>query len=347
MITVQKGVKVCTSTSDTQTITAVDLARSYVVIQSTTNTSTATTGADLWQVGAQLTNSTTITFYRDSSAQDASVSWYVVTCTEQEFLAVNRVANIIATGTTADISISEVDVSRSMVIYSCRGNFTSADSNLAYGTASLKNSTTVTLTRGATSTTRMYFYFSVVEWSLNSGVKIHSGLWSASGDMATTPGSTAHGKSGVTTSNTWMFAKCQHSLNGLDQTSMKIYFDSTNIYGVNMTTGSYPSVVHWQLVVFPEDICYQYTVNFLNTDATKNTTITSVDLSASVPFATATCAGTGTAFARHIVSAELTTATNLRLARSYAGQVLQCAMSVVDFSLWNASQNMMFLGNLA
>ncbi len=347
-ISVQKGEAVLSSDSDTITITEVDLDRSFVIIDSSTDTTTGSSGYQSWGVHGKLTDSTTLTIQRDGGVADAQVTWTVVTCDQSEFLVVDRGTTTISTGSTTGTSdVAESDPTRTMLIYGSRGNFATGSTNLGFATLEYTTPTLLTGTRGGTSSTRTYVFWEAIEWSLESGVTVEKGTASVTVG-ANNELSFSHGVTGVTTTNTWCFSQARHSSNGLEQCSMRVRFDSTDILLKRYDqTNAYVSDIAWQLVTFPEDCCEQRTPVMANTDNVKDTTPSLVmDTGATIVWFTNSCNGTGQAFGRNAWNTQVLNSTTIRSKRSYTGQAGEGALSICDFSLINNVANTTFIGHL-
>ena len=346
-ITVQRGITTFSGSNDTATLsTPVDRARSFVVVTSTTNGIVASVGAEAWAATAVLTADDTLTFKKGSALYSCTVKWEVVTCDQEEFLTKRYTCMVGTTATVGTAAIDEVDISRTMLIYSVRGNYGTTDTISVFATAVFNSSIELGLERGIASSERAYLEVEVVEWSLESGVKVATDLDMVSGDLSS-PTNVAHGAT-VTVDNTWLFARCFHATNGLEQCAMRMTFDATNIiYDRYDVTTSYYTKIAWQLITFPEDICYQETFNTAaTTDSTVDKTITAVTLANSMVFGNNNCDGTGNAFARNAWSLAFTSTTNVRANRSYTGQQCEFAISIVDFTDWEHSAPNHFMGLL-
>lgn len=355
-ITVQKGVAVLTADTDTVTITGVDLSRSFLLVDASTDTTTGSSGFQSWGVQGALTDSTTITLYRDGGVADAEVTWSVVSCDQGEFQTVDRGTITIPTGaTTNTVSVVESDLNRAMLIYASRGNFSTSNSNLGFATCKFNSSTELEGERGGTSTTRTYVKYEVVEWSLESGVTVASGVHDGSSLTGSSEQTSAHGVSGVTLdgstrlSNCWLFAQARHESNGLEQCAVRARFDTSDILFQRYDTTStlYDSHIAWQLVKFPTDCCEHRTPAAASGDTSKDNTMTlTMDTGATVVWQTNSCNGTGTAFGRNAWNVQVLNSTTIRQKRSYSGQACYMALSVCDFSLLSNSKPNLFLGHI-
>ncbi len=347
-ITKQSGELVLSADSDTVTISEVDLDRSFLLIDASTDTATSSSGFQSWGVHGKLTDSTTITIQRDGGAVDAEVVWQVVTCDQGEFATVDRGVCVIASGNASGTSaVAESDPGRTMLIYASRGNFGTSDSNLGFATLELTTPVLLTGTRNGTSTTRTTVYWEAVEWSLESGVRVSAGVANVT-TSADVELSFAHGASGVTASNTWCYSQSRHTQNGLEQCSMRVRFDAADIllkrYDQNAV---YFSDVAWQLVTFPADCTEQRTPVMASSDTTKDTFPTLVmDTSATVVWMTNSCNGTGTALGRNAWNSQVLNTTTIRSKRSFSGQACEGAVSICDFSVLPAvSYPTLYLGH--
>jgi len=347
-ITVQKGVAVLAADSDTVTITSVDLARSFVLIDASTDSTTGSSGYQSWGVVGTLTDSTTLTLQRDGGVADAEVTWSVVTCDQGEFVVVARDSVIIASGdTTATDSVTECDLGRTMLIYGSRGNFAPTETRLGFATGKFNSSTQLEFQRGSTSTTRTISHYEAVEWSLQSGVRVTAGVADGSGLTGVTAQTSPHNAT-VTTSDTWLYAQARHESNGLEQCSVRVRFDTADILlkRYDTTSTAYNSHVAWQLVTFPADCCEQRTPVAASGDTTKDTTPTLVmDTASTIAWQTNNCNGTGTAFGRNAWNVQVLNSTTIRQKRSYSGQASESAISICDFSLLSNSYPALFGGH--
>ena len=73
---VQRGQKTLTGTSDTVTITAVVLVKSFLIFSN--DIAGAITNSSAVAVRGQITNTTTLTFSRTNSAENAIIEWQVI-----------------------------------------------------------------------------------------------------------------------------------------------------------------------------------------------------------------------------------------------------------------------------
>jgi len=347
-ITVQRGVKVLTGDSDTVTLgTTVDLSRSFIIVDGSTDSVDGSTGFQDWGVTGVITDGDTITLAREGFTQDGSVSWQVVTCDQKEFLIVARGLSAIATGDSSKtVAVPETDPNRTMMMYNSKGNFGITESNLGFITGSFDSTTQILFERGGTSTTRTNLAYEIIEWSYESGVTVAKGLIDAAGLTGVTETSTAHGST-VTTTNTWLFAQARHESNGLEQCAVRVRFDTTNILLKRYDAAStlYDSHVAWQLVTFPVSNCEQRTPALLTGEILHDTNTTLVmDTGATIVWMTNSCNGTGTALGRNAWTSQVLDSTTIRSLRSYDGQASEGAISICDFSLLTSFGNLLLGG---
>lgn len=344
-ITIQSGLTSLTSDSLGITITRVDRSRAFILISATTDAVVSSTGCQNWLVTGYLTNGDTLTIQREGSTVNANVAWQVVTCDEDEFYVVRGQDLVNSGNTSATENITAIDLTRTMVIYSCRGDFDTSTTNLGFGSAVFNSNTQLGFERGGSSTTRTYINYEVVEWAVDSGVSVTAGYTTVSTD-ASSGVTAAHGAT-VTTSDSWLYCQSAHESNGLEQCAMRATFDATNVTMDRYdSTSTYVSKVAWQLVTFPEDICAQYTDEMASGDSSESTPVTAVTLANAMIWGTNNCNGTGTAFGRNALTHRFTTTTNAASTRSYTGQACQTALSVVDFSGWNYTKNIQFFHDI-
>lgn len=332
-ISVQSGVAIVTSDDQDVTITAVDLDHSYVLVDSSTATTAASSGFQSWSVTAVLSDSTTLRLQRDGGVADAEVVWQVVTCDAGEFVTLTRGDASALTGNATDtVTVAEGDPNRTMLVYSVRGNFTTADSNLGFITGVFTTPTLLTFERGGTSTTRTNVRFEVVEWSQESGVTVTSGLSTVNANAGSGI-DFAHGAT-VTTDNTFLYSQSRHEDNGLEQCSMRVSFDSTNITADRFdTTNAYTSHVAWQLITFPADICQKKTpVTGLDTTTQIDTTVSTIDVDKTIVWSTNNTNGQGASMGRNAWNVQVIDSTTIQSNRSYSGQLSELFISICDFS---------------
>jgi len=346
-ITVQKGATVLVDDDQDVTITAVDLTRSYVLIDASTDSASTSTGYQDWGVTAYLSSPTTVRLQRDGYTVDAEVTWSVVTCDQGEFLTVERDSTSITTGNVvATAAVTETDPARTMLIYNTRGNFGTSDTRCGYATGRISSIVEVEFERGVSSTTRTNIRYELVEWSHESGVRVTAGVANVT-TSADVELSFAHGASGVTASNTWCYSQSRHTQNGLEQCSMRVRFDAADILLKRYDqVAVYFSDVAWQLVTFPVDCCEQRTPVAASGDTTKDTTPTLVmDTASTIVWQTNNCNGTGTALGRNAWNVQVLNSTTVRQQRSYSGQASESAISICDFSSLNNTKHVLYLGH--
>lgn len=347
-ITVQESVVVLTSDDQNHTLgTAVDMSRSCVIVDASTASELAATGFQDWGVTGVLTDASTVQLQREGFTVDAEVVVQVVTCDQGEFLVVDRGQLVITTGNVTQTgTVVETDPGRTLLMYNSRGNFDTTDTYAGFVTCKFNSGVQIEAERGVSSTTRTFIRYEVVEWSLESGVRVAAGVADATALLGSVASTVAHSAT-VTTANTWMFSQSRHESNGLEQCALRARFDATNIImkRYDTTDATFDSHVAWQLVTFLEDICQQKTPAMSSVDTSKDTTVTTVDTGATIVWSTNSCDGTGTSFGRNAWNTQVLNSTTLRSKRSFNGQACEMAISICDFSGLSDSQNILFLGH--
>lgn len=323
------------TTTSSITIPSVDLRRAFVLISGRTDFNGNSLARD-YMFEAELTDSTTLEITRGSATRAGSYVYQVVECDNQEFNVQKIVDNIPSLSNSKAVTIPyPIDPERTMVIATRRSSqTTAADENEAYGTAKIEDAETLRLLRAfdGANAARVFITAYVIEWSLESNVKVFDGTIEVDETIAN-PKNFTHSGTDITTANTFMITQGNHEQSTLESVSMKATFDSSAVilerYGAAVV---YNSDIHYQLVRFPQDICYQYEDDMALADFTEDTPITTVDLDHSIVVTTNSCAGTGTAFGRQIVTVKFLDDSTIQTERGYSGQPLEQAFSVVDFS---------------
>ncbi len=143
--------------SKTDTLTAVDTAKSWLVHS---YSSASGTSADIGQklVRGVVTNTTTLTFDRDNTGQTADLTWYLVEFTDAT--SVQHASEPFGAGETQrDVTITAVDLTRTFAIGGLYGRggkspySTADDPGVGWMTANLTTTTNLQLTRGLTGST--------------------------------------------------------------------------------------------------------------------------------------------------------------------------------------------------
>lgn len=163
---VQTGTIAITGTSNTATISAVTTGVPVYLGLTTTQTVTA---ANTLLATVELTNSTTVTAARDTSSADTvTVGYAVIDCKAALVNSVQRRSVTLTSALTADTdTISGVTASNTILIPNGSTSATTGHTNSQY-TLGLTNGTTVTLTRGGTSTSSRTIKYTALEFA--SGV---------------------------------------------------------------------------------------------------------------------------------------------------------------------------------
>lgn len=156
------------ATNNTATITSIDTSKSWVIFQGCTGPSAADAQANTHLCRVELTNSTTITAYRDSSSTDSITVNAVIIEGNSSLISSVQTGTITTSATTSNTAtISAVTTSRSAVFW--LGNTTTntaTNFGRTYSRAQLTNSTTVTATNGISQTSTTGYV--VVEFSSSS-----------------------------------------------------------------------------------------------------------------------------------------------------------------------------------
>ena len=110
----QAGTTTMTGTSTTVTIptTLADMSKSILVFSATNNSNSPRD----YQVGGEITNTTTLTFVRDNNGGSVSISWEVIEF--ESGVYVQRGSDVVPLSTNVDITIECVDLNQSFVILS-------------------------------------------------------------------------------------------------------------------------------------------------------------------------------------------------------------------------------------
>ncbi|WP_088258590.1 hypothetical protein, partial [Fimbriiglobus ruber] len=183
-------------TSGTATISSVTTADSSVFYLGLTTSGTSSTQADIWTTLA-LTNSTTVTAAKNSNGQAVTIGYAVVNFASGLINSVQPRSVTLTTANTSDTdTITSVVTANAMVVYAgCQVGANNAPSTFFY-VPQLTGSTTVTLTRGGTSTTSRTMNYTVVEFAsgvLNSVQRGTIALHNVTSNTATiTSVSTSH-----------------------------------------------------------------------------------------------------------------------------------------------------------
>jgi len=151
------------STSNTATITSVDLANSFVVWGGWNYSNTSNT-SDNFMANVVLTNATTVTAARVGSTFTVTVSYTVVEFVPGVTRSIQR-GTITLGGGQASLTATITEVNTAKTFLSCGSNNDSSGANgdSAFGKLALTNGTTITASRAA-STAGIIVAYSAVEF---------------------------------------------------------------------------------------------------------------------------------------------------------------------------------------
>lgn len=359
-IRVQSGETTGITTGTDVSVTAFDPDHTFLLFQCRTETNTVSSPGDFMIKGWLSPNGTDdeIHFAQGPEAftDSAVVTWWLVEALDDEF-TVQAIDDEIAVETIVDDNtITSVDTSRTMVVGSFYPeDITEASILDSVGNLNLRfslvNSTTVRaeqidaagLGGSISNTTRSSYVLYVVEWASATGVEVIQHL--VDDTFGATDQELAIGDT-VEPEKTWFYATQSHDESGLEQVSVKylIDFDNNEIeYGRQSPTSDYQSILGMQVVKFPDSfgvLCAQGEVFFPGANtAVTDTMSRPVKPDSSIIFCSLDINGDGTAFDRHVVTAEFGTADSdgytdqIRFEVAYIGQPKNVSYFVVDFGL--------------
>ena len=252
--------------STTATITAVNLSRSFLVFSTTADD--ADSGSA--HVRGQLTDSTTVTFNRDTTGPAVSISWTVVEYASG--VSVQRGTFTGAASTTENITISSIDTAKSFPIVSLQaaGTIFGEDDFIK---AKLTTSTNLELAMPSFPST-VYVEWQVVEFT-------HAVVQTGDVAFASGEGSKTDTLTSVDTSKAWL-TYTHDSTNG---TTTNIGQKLVRGMVTNATTVTFdrddtgqPINLTWYLVEFTDGTSVQHASEAFTTGETqRNLTITAVD----------------------------------------------------------------------
>ena len=308
--------------SNTATISTVDTTRSVVFFNGCTTTNTTAFDASFAYV--DLTNATTVTATRSTSAVATAIT-VEVTVVEFYSTFVDSVQQgtvaITSTNTSATATITAIDTARSAVVMQ---GFMATSTGLAscLPTIVLTNSTTVTANRTGSLSSTLTVGFTVIQFA--SGVVNSVRLVSVSSSTtATTVTATI---TSVNTANSIVLwnGQQENSTSYID-TALN-YVDLTNSTTVTFTrtngTSSPSRTLKATVVEFKSGIIKskQTGTTVLNNVTSNTSTVTSVDTSKSLlNWCAFSYSGTSSDFRSAMASAVLTNATTITAAKNTAG----------------------------
>lgn len=153
-------------TTNTATITSVDIANSVIYYLGYTCSSGAGSQYNLVKMRIRLTNATTVTaFVNTGAASDHIVSWEVIEYYPGVIKSLQRGAITVTTATTNTATINPVNTLKTQVIYGGHDTNSTATAvdNEQGALLTLTNATTLTATQ-ANSTDTINVQYQVVEW---------------------------------------------------------------------------------------------------------------------------------------------------------------------------------------
>lgn len=276
-------------------------------------------------------DSDTVTIQRGESGTATTATYQVIEATNGEFEVIDSGVESVGSGTpTSNVTVSNVgDTSQCTVFYSVRHGSSDNRTQMLY-TAQLTTTTNLQLVRQSSGVASELAWW-IVKW--HSSVNVYNGTYS----LTTGSGSeTIEGSPTVTLAQTALFMNWNADTNGLAQTAVQGYLDTTTIYFARDTsTGSCD--ITYSVVEFPSDVVIQSDNGSSSPtlDTSTDVTISSVTLANTMNVHTNTCTGTGTAFPRTHVTSHLSGTTTLELREDYSGQTKTVTYYVIDFSAWS------------
>jgi len=167
------------STTRTVTITAVDMSQSFLVFSSTHSDTSPTN----FQIGGELTNSTTLSFERTGNTGTVSISWQIFEFEGGVSVQHGSTLNV-ARNTNVDVTINCIDLTKSFVLVSARKSGAQLGSDDGI-TANLTSSTNLRLfIQGAAGANMEEVYWQIVEYQAATVQKVTATL--AAGSTTTT-----------------------------------------------------------------------------------------------------------------------------------------------------------------
>lgn len=107
------------STAIDVTISEVDLSQTFVITTARSYESSTNPNDSVFFIRAELTNATTLHLERDTDGHDVDTVWHAVT---MEGATVQQFTGNISSGTTADVSIASVDLSKTFLVHTFECN---------------------------------------------------------------------------------------------------------------------------------------------------------------------------------------------------------------------------------
>ncbi|MEQ8303423.1 MAG: T9SS type A sorting domain-containing protein [Cyclobacteriaceae bacterium] len=205
----QAGTTTMAGTSTTVVISAVDMSKSFLVFSSTVDGNQPA----FFQIGGEITNSTTLTFRREGGTGTVTISWQVFQFESGVFVQHRSSLNV-AQDATTDEAISCVDLTQSFVIVSARKSGSTYGNDDGF-TADLTSSTNLQLNTnggGGAGGNVEEIYWQVIEYQGAAVKKVTTTL--ADGATSATSNLTALTGSPVTNlSKTFVISNHRHDSN--------------------------------------------------------------------------------------------------------------------------------------
>lgn len=282
---------------------------------------------------AVFNSATQITLTRGESGTAGNVTWQVIEATQGEFEIIDSGSVAIGSGdTTINETVNNVgDTGQCTVFIS--GNFASSDDNTQQlFTAELTSTTNLQFVRqNSGSTGNLVFW--IVKW--HASVNVYNGTITMTG--ASSANSSIGGT--VNLSRAALFLTFNASTNGLAQSSVLGYLDTTTAYATRESSSG-NSTVKFSVVEFPADVVVQSnnesgTFNLGSAVTSDTATISAVTPANTMIVHSNMCTGTGTAYNRDKVSNFLTNSTTITFECDYTGQTRDICYYAIDFSAWS------------
>jgi len=343
---------------------------SFMIYQ-TSSSDTSTTNVELHQFTGQISGEKQIRFNKISATATGTVSYYVVSCDANEFIAKQypdsgTTGHLLTSGsasTTVDTG-RYWDPERTMVIGYARPSSTLSSAYNATACVTFEldtdNRNVLIQRNNTTSSVTMYCVFYVIQWHPDTGVKVHTGEHNISGNIASKTAYATNITDGLASlDRSWLFVQFRHNTNGLERISIAATLDDTsNIhYQRYNTTTSFNSDARWYILEFPENSgvqCYHEEDTGGTVSTTVSVAMNNVDVNTYqkgdgfIVNHTNSCQGNGNAVARNrYYHSAVNISTfggrsfynSLTLTRGYAGQPTEVATEIIYFTQYNYSND--------
>jgi len=334
-ITVQTGETTILGTTDGAskdvTITSVITANSFIMVSVRGEGTIGDQDMDEIFVTAEFVDSTTIRFKRfEGGVNDAVVAWQVVTANAdaptQAFTV--QTGEVVVTTFSTTASITDItDSANAMILTQGRYNATQDDSARIRTVGTFNSTTEIAITRKRQSIDITVRYW-VIKWSsdfvVRKGTSTMTGATSSTGSF-----------SAVTLARSMLFFTFNASNPGIAQTAVRGQLTSTTGVTFDRETNLGDADVEYYVVEFPTGNSGQYNnADWAGTTFSDTTTITAVDLGATIIHGSNKTTGTGGAQPRGLITTYLTDTTTVTMQRSYDGNTVTVGWSLMDMSGW-------------